>query len=80
MPQLIRYLKTETFGSMTFILLLTHRSFGHSVTRADLSLVGFGCSPSEDFLGCTRDIMHVFIIKNLMVSRISSALRRHRWV
>src|SRR5580658_9010472 len=25
--------KTETFGSMTFILLLTHRSFGHSVGR-----------------------------------------------
>src|SRR5579863_6857795 len=73
-PQLIGCSETETFGSMTFILLLTRRSFGHSVSRR-ISVWSARMFPVRGFLGflpATSSI--VFIIKNLMVIRF---LRRH---
>jgi hypothetical protein len=78
-PQLIRRIQTETFGSMTFILLLTRRSFGHSVKQADLSLVASDAPGSEDFLGFTC-YSHLLssLLQNLVVQPASSA-RRHPW-
>jgi hypothetical protein len=67
----VGYSKTETFGSMTFILLLTRRSFGHSVGRR-ISVWSPRMFPVRGFLPATSSI--VFIIKSLMVIRIP---RRH---
>jgi len=50
-PQLASCSSTETFGSMTFILLFTPRSFGHSGKRGGSQSGRFGCFPVRGFLG-----------------------------